>query len=361
MADLALYLVAGLPVPLAVAVHLATTGAVYRGCGRPLIDPFTRPDVSDDMFRSLMRFDREDVVLLARELGLPEVVSTEECHSERREVALAMLLYKYAKDNDGDDSEVFFGVSKSKISRIVSAVERHIYYKAAPALAAFHPTLVDRARVELYAAKVRAKGCPHPHAFAFLDGMKWEICKPGGANIIQKGMYSGYTGHHCLSYQVVSGPDGMCLHAFGPCAGRDNDLGVLAASQLLKHMHDRPDLFADAHGVPSPLIGDSIYPRSDHLLSPFRVTNVAAALDKWNKQARMCRVSVEWLIGKVYNTFRYLHHFDRHEIERDPVAWRVVTGILLANAHTCLYGSEASRYFHCHPPSLHDYLAPIFQ
>ena len=74
----------------------------------------------------------------------------------------------------------------------------------------------------------------------FETGCKWEISRPGGRYMVQRPFYSGYISGHCFSWHVVSSPDGIIQHVFGPLPGCMNDLNVLDASELLQFMEDRP-------------------------------------------------------------------------------------------------------------------------
>ena len=72
------------------------------------------------------------------------------------------------------------------------------------------------------------------------------------------------------------------------------------------------------------------------------------------------RICVEWMIGKLFSTFKMLQQFTMHCLFRDALAQRFATAVVLVNAHTTLYGSEAALYFDCQPPTLEEYLDPFF-
>ncbi len=57
---------------------------------------------------------------------------------------------------------------------------------------------------------------------------------------LQQALYSGYVCGHCVTWHVVTAPDGIIMHCYGPCAGRLNDLNILDDSRLLRTMAERP-------------------------------------------------------------------------------------------------------------------------
>lgn len=120
-------------------------------------------------------------------------------------------------------------------------------------------------------------------------------------------------------------------------------------------------VFTDEDGEPFVVYADAMYHSSRHLFAPAKGRNVPHAFLRFNKIMSALRVSIEWTIGKVYSLFKYLHYWDRHKVFHAAIAKRFLVGVLLANCHTCLYGSEAASYFGCEPPELEEYLGPMFR
>jgi hypothetical protein len=143
---------------------------------------------------------------------------------------------------------------------------------------------------------------------------------------------------------------------------------------------------------------DSIYATGDFLVAPYKGSNIAPELKAFNTAMSSMRISVEWMIGtlaltvddlhlssfcllltclpamaspmfvayspvlgKVQNLWSYLTMRRRHFLHRDPLTCRFVTAVFLTNLHTCCYGSQASMYFNCPPPTLETYLAPFYE
>mmetsp|Transcript_6500 Transcript_6500/g.14330 ORF Transcript_6500/g.14330 Transcript_6500/m.14330 type:complete len:243 (-) Transcript_6500:140-868(-) len=67
------------------------------------------------------------------------------------------------------------------------------------------------------------------------------------------------------------------------------------------------------------------------------------------------RVTVEWGFGKVYNLGNLLTQMHTMKLQDTPVDYHTKLVVLLCNAHTCLYGSNSSKYYGCKPPDLYEY------
>ena len=163
------------------------------------------------------------------------------------------------------------GYTSAHLSIIIRHVEQHIFQRASPAFNSFHPTLVTRAELARYSDAITRKGCPIPRVWAFLDGYRFGITRPGGhpshqvwkelrdscrhcaqsrgwscycavlvLHALQEALYSGYYGTHCLNYHALTTPDGIIVHMFGPGAGRGTDINTLNDSKLLSMMAERP-------------------------------------------------------------------------------------------------------------------------
>jgi nuclease HARBI1 len=241
-AVLALLQVGVAPVVLAcVLVHIMTRKSRHPRRRYQKTDPFVAiPDEED--FRLTFRFTRTDVSRLAQAFNLPETVILEYGHKAHRDHVVLYVLYEYARGRDLCDSHIFFQRDQTTIGRFIAAFEAHVFRHCVRALADFHPTLISREHLEYYRLCIADKGCPYDGIWGFIDGCKWQICRPGGNNLIQRPFYSGYVCNHCVSYHVVSCPDGIIHHVFGPLPGRVNDLNVLEDSNLLPYMESRPGI-----------------------------------------------------------------------------------------------------------------------
>lgn len=104
------------------------------------------------------------------------------------------------------------------------------------------------------------------------------------------------------------------------------------------------------------LYGDPAYPLRPLLLKPYGGTCLTDAQQAFNKSMSSVRQAVEWGFGKIVGLFAFVD-FKKNQkvfVQNVPRMYKV-TGIL-ANCHTCVYGSQVSDYFGVAPPCLEDYL-----
>lgn len=186
--------------------------------------------------------------------------------------------------------------------------------------------------------------------FAFLDGTDRETCKPGGPFINQEALYDGHHHMPALGYLGVGTPDGLLALLFGPLCGWFNDKGMVNKSGLAQMLEG--GLFGDVL-----LYGDKGFVGcSPKILTFFTEDEAGDKAQGYTSLLNSVRIMIEWGFGKVVNTFR-IHSFtpvQKPHLSRIAV-WYLVS-VLLVNCQICMYGSEASSYFGCKPPSLKEYL-----
>ncbi len=115
------------------------------------------------------------------------------------------------------------------------------------------PIHIVRRRIALYARAISSKGVPLENIFAFPDGAKFETCRiTANARLVgengrrlnlQKTIYSGHKRRHCLNYQGLTAPDGLCIHFWGPIAGSCHDTTMLRESRLLDYFDSNNNIF----------------------------------------------------------------------------------------------------------------------
>ena len=64
------------------------------------------------------------------------------------------------------------------------------------------------------------------------------------------------------------------------------------------------------------------------------------------------RVSVKWGFGKTCQLFAFLDFKKNLKILLQPIGKYYLVAAVLANCHTCLYGSQTSTFFGVDPPEL---------
>ncbi|ETV74142.1 hypothetical protein H257_11107 [Aphanomyces astaci] len=96
----------------------------------------------------------------------------------------------------------------------------------------------------MYSAAVKTKGSYMDNIFGFIDGSKFETCRitqkrervASSFADLQRLIYSGHKRRHCLNFQAVTAPDGLCEHFWGAVQG---------LSKLEAYLDARRDLFRD--------------------------------------------------------------------------------------------------------------------
>ena len=111
------------------------------------------------------------------------------------------------------------------------------------------------------------------------------------------------------------------------------------------------------HRPPYVVYGDPAYGISRHIKAPFRGAHLTPLQPQFNSDMSKVRASVEWGFGKISQYFAYLDFHKNLKVLLQPVGKYYAVGALLANCHTCLYGSATSSFFELEPPSLEVYLS----
>ncbi|KXS11130.1 hypothetical protein M427DRAFT_102802, partial [Gonapodya prolifera JEL478] len=243
-----------------------------------------------------------------------------------------------------------FGRSPSELSRIVSYLVGDLKDRYAEIL----KWDVDRLTPQLlkqFCGAIHDAGSPLLSVFGFIDGTDRRISRPTHH---QRKYYSGRKRQHCLKYQGVVSPDGIIIHLAGPFLGPDHDLSIFRKSGLneLLALH----AFGPAH-EPYQVYGDPAYlPGNGHLAGPWKLVHLSDAQQEFNSRNSAVRVSIEWAWEKPATLFAFLNYYRNLRVELSPVGLYYSIGILLTNAHTCLYGSQTGERFGLTPPTLEEYL-----
>lgn len=309
---------------------------------RNRIDLFT---LTDDDLIHLCRFNSRDLEEIARKLGLPPVISTPSRYSFTREEAFFLLCVRLASHTRYRTLSLLLGYSVSQISEVFNWMLAFMIKEWDFLLEDFSSGQLTIPRLEQFASHIHNRGAPLPQCWGFLDCTIRPICRPSQW---QRTAYNGHKKTHALKYSAVKAPDGITYHLFGPYEGRRNDNALLHDSQLL----DRCRVFAGDFY----LFGDPTYPLSDVLQAPFSRIELSTEEKEFNKKMSRCRECVEWGFGEVVRLWSSLDFKPSQRIFSSAIGKHYRVATLLTNIHICLYGSQTSIFFNCHPPSLDEYL-----
>ena len=99
-------------------------------------------------------------------------------------------------------------------------------------------------RLANYKSAIVAKGSPVADIFAFIDGSKIQTCRITQTKRLaafpdlQRHIYSGHKRIHCLNFQGLTAPDGLCIHFWGPIVGSRHDTTLLKESKLIEFLDE---------------------------------------------------------------------------------------------------------------------------
>ena len=340
----------------------------YYECtyGTPVIVPFlVRQNrriegYEPSVFRNKFRFHKDHAYALFNCLGFrnnEDVIceNRSRCNSEE---AFLIMLARMKSYERFTDMQEHFGIEYSQLSRIfnrvVELVLQRNHHLIFDNVAYFEP------RFEMYNAAIRAKlGAGRLPAAAndtalFLDGKSLRISRPSGPNIRQAQVYNGHHRVHSLQFQGVSAPDGMIVDFFGPLPGREHDQTVYNQSEI----NERLAACQEGNMFQYKTYADKGYVSSSHGNVAYRAGRGLPLPDELAEANNMMspqRIGVEWSFQKISQNSALIDQYKIQKIQLSQVASFYYVAAILANAHTCLYMSNASVYWNLAPPTLGNY------
>jgi DDE superfamily endonuclease len=208
---------------------------------------------------SQMRFSKRDISTLASRMPWREITALGQVRTARRryaaspEEAIAILLSRLSMPCRVEDLEQRFYRSKAAINEIFYETLECFIKWASPLVSAFQGDYLQ-SRAQMYARKIAAKSRNATQkCVGFIDGTLVEIARLSG--LMQRATYSGHKRKPVLKWQVVTTPDGMLFHVFGPFEGRRHDMHLYAESGLDDVLAERLLI----EGAQYHLYGDSGY------------------------------------------------------------------------------------------------------
>lgn len=154
-----------------------------------------------------------------------------------------------------------------------------------------------------------------------------------------------------MKFQSLLLPNGIIANLYGPVNGRRHDGFVLQKSRILNKLEAKFQAFANKPHMYS----DTGYPLSTFLITPFKGTRDQREKIVNNQMSKL-RVTVEWGFAKVIQLFAFVDFKKNLKVYHQHVGDYYKVAVILANCHTCLYGSQVCQYFDCNSPDLQEYL-----
>ncbi len=156
-------------------------------------------------------------------------------------------------------------------------------------------------------------------------------------------MFSGHKRRHGLKFQHVMLPNGIVCHSFGPFPGSRHDASMYGVSQVDTQLA----AVKGSDGRQLAIYGDAVYPVRPWLFAPFPEHNAHFTPQKkaFNAAMSPIRAAVEWGFGKLTMYFAFINFYTNLKLHLQLLGHYFQVATLLANCHTCCYGSEVSTYF----------------
>ncbi|XP_075539760.1 uncharacterized protein LOC142574599 [Dermacentor variabilis] len=303
--------------------------------------------MDDQTFRRLFRFEKGDLHMLKDALRITEIRSSQGVTVSAEE-ALLMGLRRLAYPNRWWDLEPLFGRHASAMSSIVSVLFNHIDSSFGHLLDDLNNhSWLRLSDLEDFSKAVYDRGTPLRNCWGFVDGTARPICRP---SVNQRVYFSGHKRHHALKYQAVMCANGIVCQLDGPYEGHRHDAGILRDSGLYEKLERL------VQGNSYCIYGDPAYPLRPLLMRPYAGAALTRQQELFNKQMSTVRQAVEWGFGKTVAEFSFLDFKKNQKLMLQNLGQMYRVGTLLANCHTCIYGSQTGMFFGIRAPELHEYL-----
>ena len=181
---------------------------------------------------------------------------------------------------------------------------------------------------------------------------------PVAGNWAYRKMWYGYkSGYHNYAYQSLYTPNGMHAYLYGPEAGRANDRLLMFDSHLEQILEQLQQV--DGRLAPRNLryyaYTDRGYESDRCIHAAHHGINVTVQQIRNNHCMSPVRVCVEWGFARIRAMSKSVDSLWNMKMKASSVDNHMKSAVLLANARTCLQGTQATGYFDIAPPSLDAY------
>lgn len=301
------------------------------------------------------RFKKRDVLELVSALRFPNQFysTSRNRYSTSGLLSTCVLLRRLSSAMNWNDMELMFGKHGSHLFEIFwEAVQKALDERGHLLHTSVLPSLFFKNRLQLYADATYAKGGALKTCVGLIDGTLIGISRSGGGYMQQLVAYNGHKKKHALKFQVISAPDGLVLHCYGPMEGRRHDWTLYAKSDV----DDLLETSLNYYGKQYCIYGDMGYNSRSFLHIPYDGSHLTAHQTAFNKAMSTIRIPVEWVFKEVKQYFPLMDFPRKLKVNQAPVGSMYLLSILLTNFRTWIYGNPTSAYFLCFPPSINEYI-----
>jgi len=307
--------------------------------------PALQWEFSESQLAKKLRFALHDVRRLAT-LLLPGTIILPGHHGRVSSVdALALLLLRLHSPASLESYERVSGFADYDISLIIRATATLLTDRWFSSIAT--PRWLTQNRCHRYATAIRnIRNDGEATLVGFVDGTRRPVAEPSNPEE-QRQVYNGWIHTSNLLFIAIVFPDGSFVLR-GPVCGRNNDPFLYDESGLKDELPD----WLQGYKVGA----DGIFPNDAAIESTKIYLDGLCPADDGEGQRRFAavRIVVEWLFALVSNLFRLFRYKEAQVINLTIPATFYKSAAILASCHTCLYGSEISRYFGLSPLRLAD-------
>jgi hypothetical protein len=266
--------------------------------------------------------------------------------------ATAILLRRLSTVSRWVDVEGEFGKHSACLAEIFYHT-LELFHSKFGTLIRTWPVELLQARATEYAKCVSEKGSPLSGVIGFIDGTALEIARPSGSR--QRATYSGHKRRNCVKFQVVSAPDGLILHVFGPVEGRRHDMTLYRESGIDSMLQSSMNI----DGAQYCLYGDPAYCLRPYLQVGYQGSNLNPDQVHFNMSMSKVRIAVEWAFRDLKMYFTHMDFPRKLKMGVTPGGLWYICAAVLWNFRVCLYGNQTAKYFDCNPISIEEYLEDI--
>lgn len=300
---------------------------------------------------SRYRFQKAHMGLIVQAVGWKAGITKRNRYRCDPLTATCVVLRKLAGPIRWYEVEKEFGMRTSHLSEVFWEVTEQFMELRGHLLDIRQDLLRDRA--DAYSTGIKNLGAALEKCVGFLDCTKIRMCRPGGASMCQRSVYSGHRRMHCLMYMTITTPDGLISALHGPIEGRRHDLTLFRQSGWeadLEHL-----LLID--GIQHYVYADSAFTIRPYLQVPFGTVGATLQQVLFNRAMSGVRVAVEWNYKDLKQMWSTNDYSRLLKVRQAPIGLIYKASALMLNLRTCIYkGGQAGSYFEVKAPSISEYL-----
>ena len=306
-----------------------------------------------------MRFPRQDIDVVRKLLGIPDLVVTKNRDSCPGLWAFCMLLFKLSWPRRMCNFRDTFGGTKQRCGRIVNHVAVFLYKRFGDKMHSLDRGRYTDEHLKHLCDVVYLKNQVLEHVWGFIDATIRPCSRPVRW---QKVLYNGKNKVHAQKFQTVVSWDGMIAHIDGPWAGCRHDAGIFAESPLPRVLAELPHIALAGVPVPLPiaLYADEGYALSSRIFIPYPDGRANALHQAFNQTLSQSRITVEWAYHTILKSWTALDFKRTLKVFKSPIGVYYIVAALLTNVMSCMNTyNEITLYSGGTVPTAEEYLRTL--